>query len=97
MQYLFHNDGVVSLMPGWILDRDAPSLFDSKPDCDQFRQHYVGNGVINFSQIGVSADNRQALIFMQHKCGHSPKPDSYFLLTQSEGEWQIDQKIAQSP
>ena len=92
LRFLFQNSHVANVQPSSVIARDYLPLTGADPDCATFRSSYPGlSGVISVSQIGYNPDNTQALVFMELECGHAPWPGSYFLLTQTEGKWQVTQ------
>ncbi|MAU00872.1 MAG: hypothetical protein CL608_27320 [Anaerolineaceae bacterium] len=91
LSYLFLNSNTYFLQPRAVIERDYLPPTGSTPNCDRFREEYagLGGGVITLSQIGISADGQQAVLFMQRACSEAAVTSSYLVLNRRGEGWQV--------
>ncbi|MCA9999675.1 MAG: hypothetical protein KDE56_28125, partial [Anaerolineales bacterium] len=89
--YLFLNHNSLFVQPRETIEQYYLPATADPPDCDRFRQEYtgLGGGVVTLSQIALSGDGQQALLFLKRECGVTAVSSSYLLLEKREGAWVI--------
>ena len=72
------------------IERDYLPVTNGQPDCEAFHNDYSDlGGVVTLSKIGISQDGTQVLVHVRHECGSADNAAAYYILTQTDGGWQI--------
>ena len=91
LSYLFLNSDAFFVQSRETIEQYYLPAADGPPDCDRFRQEYggLGGGVVTLSQIALSGDGQQAVLFLKRECGETAVSSSYLLLEKREGAWVV--------
>ena len=91
LNYLFLDSDSLFLQSRELIERYYLPATDGPPDCERFRLEYpgLGGGVVTLSQIGLSADGGQAVLFLKRECGETAVYSSYLLLQQQADGWAV--------
>lgn len=88
--YLFWDSESILYQPGWVLDRDYLANEGGGIDCERFKADYPDfDGIFTLSQIGLSANEMDALVFVRQECGTKSILETYVLLELRNDEWAV--------
>ncbi len=90
LRFLFQNSNRYLVHANASIERDYLPVTEGQPNCEAFRNNYPNlGGIVTLSQVGASEDGTQTMVHVQHECGSADDAATYYILTQTDGGWQI--------